>query len=564
MSNFPPNTCTSHQGKPAPGLESMSTRLEDGPTPGECPTTGRNPGSDATMSRPTLEPKQKPLSSAIAACLPMPSATRLSSKSSSCKDATLVRKLSGTSAVGSTISVKGLNPYWEESCSTRSLALWLPTKTDLPVSDLSCIAGLSSSAVQNSWFSTTVFENPNESLSKTYCPSFMSSLADSTDCEITRAKRLKMLPTKEQRTLLNKWLGTYRFVYNETIWLLNLQIGILPNFMAIKKWLIPELVYEYPWTEECPYAIRSGAVAEACQCVKNAIAKFKKEGKFQHVSYKSRRDLKQSFFLRNDQWSKAQRGFNVSALGAMRFSEALPVNLRDGRVVKYGDKWYVALPVSNGRAVAENQGRLVALDPGVRSFQTYFSDQSAGHLGEQDFQRIVRLAVNLDNLLSERDRCQSKRRKAALQKASVRIRVKITNLIDEFHWKVARFLTDNFDVILLPTFEVSQMVSSACRKIRAKTVRSLLSWAHYKFSQRLEQKCFERGKKLIRVCEAYTSKTASWTGEVIANLGGAKTVKSGGKVVDRDLNGARGIFLRSLVDSPAIISGALLTVVSNG
>ncbi len=103
---------------------------------------------------------------------------------------------------------------------------------------------------------------------------------------------------------------------------------------------------------------------------------------------------------------------------------------------------------------------------------------------------------------SLQNRAKSKRKRAALQRASLKIRQKVQNLIDELHWKVARFLTDNFDVILLPTFETKQMVSKAARKLRKNSVRAMLSLSHYTFSQRLEQKCFERGKKLIRVCEA--------------------------------------------------------------
>ncbi|MEH2371533.1 zinc ribbon domain-containing protein [Nostoc sp.] len=55
----------------------------------------------------------------------------------------------------------------------------------------------------------------------------------------------------------------------------------------------------------------------------------------------------------------------------------------------------------------------------------------------------------------------------------------------------------------------------------------------------------------IDVNEAYTSKTCSWTGEIIKNLGGSKTIKSPstGQKMDRDLNGAREIFLRALVDT---------------
>lgn len=134
-----------------------------------------------------------------------------------------------------------------------------------------------------------------------------------------------------------------------------------------------------------------------------------------------------------------------------------------------------------------------------------------------------------------------------------RLRTRIDNLVSELHWKIARFLTDNFDVILLPTFESSAMVIKAKRKINSKTVRQMLTLSHYQFSQRLEQKCFERGKVLVRVCEAYTSKTVSWNGEIIKNLGGRKVIKSGGLAVDRDENGARGTFLRALVDSPILM-----------
>ena len=204
---------------------------------------------------------------------------------------------------------------------------------------------------------------------------------------------------------------------------------------------------------------------------------------------------------------------------------------------------------------AENQGRLVALDPGVRTFQTLFSDHHVGHLGQDDFQRIVRLAHHLDRLLSRRDTAEGTRKRRSFTRAADAIRRKIKHLIDELHWKVARFLTDNFDVILLPTFETKQMTTKAGRKLRRKSVRSLLSFAHYRFGQRLEQKCIERGKTLVRVCEAYTSKTASWTGEIV-NIGSAKVIRSNGIEMERDENGARGIFLRALVDSPILIEGA--------
>ncbi|MEH1779761.1 MAG: zinc ribbon domain-containing protein [Nostoc sp.] len=128
----------------------------------------------------------------------------------------------------------------------------------------------------------------------------------------------------------------------------------------------------------------------------------------------------------------------------------------------------------------------------------------------------------------------------------------IKNLVSELHKKTAKFLVDNFDVILLPNFETSQMSKKGKRRIRSKSVRQMLTLSHYQFKQFLKPKAFEYRKVVLDINEAYTSKTVSWTGEIVKNLGGSKTIKSlsANNIMDRDLNGARGIFLRALVDTP--------------
>lgn len=130
------------------------------------------------------------------------------------------------------------------------------------------------------------------------------------------------------------------------------------------------------------------------------------------------------------------------------------------------------------------------------------------------------------------------------------MRFKINNLIIELHHKTAKFLTDNFDVILLPTFETKQMANKAVRKIRKKSVRSLLTFAHYRFKLFLKWKAFQSGKQVIDCCEAYTSKTHPQTGDV-KNIGSAKWIKLlDGSRADRDVVGARNILIRALVDPP--------------
>ncbi len=145
----------------------------------------------------------------------------------------------------------------------------------------------------------------------------------------------------------------------------------------------------------------------------------------------------------------------------------------------------------------------------------------------------------------------NKQLKRRLQSAANRLRAKIKSLVDELHKKTAKFLLDNFDVILLPTFETSQMALKGKRRIRSKSVRQMLTLSHYKFKQFIKHKALEQNKVVLDVNEAYTSKTVSWTGEIV-KIGGSKIIKSPstGQKMDRDLNGARGIFLRALVDTP--------------
>ena len=180
-----------------------------------------------------------------------------------------------------------------------------------------------------------------------------------------------------------------------------------------------------------------------------------------------------------------------------------------------------------------------------------------------------------------------------MRRAANRMRQKIHNLVDELHRKTARWLVDNtnsentcritgfyemwcrtaqtkslcykweiynqkwynFDIILLPTFETQDMSKRNKRKLRKKSVRQMLTSSHFRFKQYLKHKAKETGVVVIDVNEAWTSKTVSWTGEIVDKLGGTKVIKDfAGNVMDRDLNGARGIFLRALGDNPALLA----------
>ena len=191
------------------------------------------------------------------------------------------------------------------------------------------------------------------------------------------------------------------------------------------------------------------------------------------------------------------------------------------------------------------------MDPGVRSFLTFFSEADCGKVGYQAFGRIQRLCQQLDRLISRTDQEKNRKKRRNLRKAQARMRQKLINLVDELHWQCARWLTSNYRVILLPKFETQSMTRRGERQIQSKTARMMLSFQHYRFKKRLQWKAWQRGSLVLEVNEAYTSRTRSWDGRVDEKLGGSRTIRDeSGFIMDRDINGARGIFLRALGDSP--------------
>lgn len=490
------------------------------------------------------------MKSAIAESVQLSSETILIDKLPTCTLSTQMQNLSEISGQDSTSKEKVCKPYWNDLCAAISLRLLLPVETDFVDSDLNYLSSWSNKTVAQSWFSATLSIAPNRSLQQIFSPSFMCSVAECTDSENTarKSKKIRLYMGKSQKALIKQWIGVSRYVFNQTITYLK-QPDTKANWKAIKGDILNALP---EFCKAVPYQIKSIAVKDACTAVSNAKKKFKKTGQVQDVRFRSRKNPVQSCYIPKS--AVSDKGIYHTILGSVSLKEALPKGFGDCRLVLAYGQHHLTVPNESPLHQAENQGRVVAIDPGIRTFATFFSETSIGEIGKGDFSRIQRLCYHLDDLISRISKANSAAKKR-MKLAASRMRLKIRNLIDELHHKAARFFVLNFDVILLPTFETSQMSKRGSRKIRSKSVRSMLTFAHYRFKQFIKHKAFEFGKTVLDVNEAYTSKTVSWTGEINQKLGGAKFVKSAdGQVMSRDVNGARGIFLRALVDTPSLVN----------
>jgi putative transposase len=378
---------------------------------------------------------------------------------------------------------------------------------------------------------------------RTSWQSFTASPPDSTDCENTslKSKKIRIYPSFELNKVWRRWLAACRYCFNQAI-------DYQRKYGRIGKRKLRNIIMQSDlpqWVKDSPCHIRQNAIFDAHQAFSTS----------RDAKFRSCRDRQQTIKFNDCNFSQGMWYPKlVKGLGFIA-SEPIPHTTDYGTQLTFSKgQWFAIFPVKTEKQTS-NLDSVIALAPGVRTFLTGFDGHRFVEFGRGDIGRITRLCQHLDDLISRMSKAPSRQRKRMKQAAN-RLRLKIRNLIDEAHKQIAHYLTRNYRIIFLPTFETSQMVSRARRKIRSKTVRAMLGWAHYRFELFLDYQASCTGSTVIKGSEAYSSKTCTKCGQIHQTLGGSKVFKckSCGNTLPRDFNGALGFLLRALRDSSFTIS----------
>ena len=203
--------------------------------------------------------------------------------------------------------------------------------------------------------------------------------------------------------------------------------------------------------------------------------------------------------------------------------------------------YYVALPKKSSHPL------ICALDPGLRTFITGCDVKGRTFsIGDNCFEKIKKRFQLIDKIRSQRNSYKDKnRRKWQKTNDSLHLQyLKQSYAIDDLHLKTVKFLTNNFDIIILPHFDCRRMIMENNRFFN----RKLLALAHYKFRMRLQAKCDVLNKKLVIVNESYTSMTCADCGCLNYHLGSSKTFTCPhcGLTLDRDINASINILHKSI------------------
>ncbi|RIA79368.1 hypothetical protein C1645_745956 [Glomus cerebriforme] len=275
---------------------------------------------------------------------------------------------------------------------------------------------------------------------------------------INRTIQIRVYPNKSQVQILKCWLGLSRYTYNAII-------GINRKKKVYSK---------------------------ECKCGPSMV-KFLKP-----MSFESK--MKLFFNVKADKDSTPEEDLKLqknSVWGERKFSWAAvrlemllcgifgiaPANITDEAIDEAltAKEEIFSWVYEKQRQVCETQAdcglHAVSIDPGIRFlFTWYYLTKCARKIGLNNIGRIIRICFFIDKLCLKRDKiltCVSKCKKNKahrIDKAISWLRRNIKRLQTEIHRKTIKFLTREFDVIIISPFEVSDMVNHKTRKIIRSSV----------------------------------------------------------------------------------------------
>lgn len=389
-----------------------------------------------------------------------------------------------------------------------------------------------------------------------------------------------------QKKLFSNYFGAHRYFYNKAIEQFNItseKNEPSESFITTRNKVVTNIVDlkdedNNLWMKDIPHTVKELAVKSAITSRSSAFSNLR-NGNINHfkmrfinkktsnnIFYTSKRALTDGHIFKNKLYEdievigksgkilKKKKRIKYSEIISRKDYDAIEQNDSDFAIKQEKDgKYYILVIIKPIDIILENKQNICALDPGVRTFQTMYSEESTGEFGFNTSEIIRKLYERIDKLTSLLARSNlenplnSKKRYKLTKRCAV-LRTKVQNITTDLHWKTCDYLTKNFQVILLPIFSTKQMSNRNNRTIGKKTVRLMAGLSHYKFQQKLLYKAKQRGKNVILCKEHYTSKCCGKCGTLNESLGSKKIFhcNSCDLVMDRDIHAARNILIRGL------------------
>ena len=360
-------------------------------------------------------------------------------------------------------------------------------------------------------------------------------------------------PTREQKSRINRTIGTCRYVYNFYLAYNKELHDNGEKFMTGKRfsvWLNNEYIPDHPdkvWIKDAYSKAVKKSIEDGCTAFKRF---FKHQSAFPNFKKKGRSDVKMYFVKNNPKDCACERHrIKIPTLGWVRLKEKgyIPMT-KDGWKIKSGtvsikaDRYYVSVLVEipDPQAV-NNRNDGIGIDLGVKDFAILSNGKTYKNIN-----RSARLK-KLEKQLRREQRCLS-RKYDNLKKGEVTQRANIQKQklkVQKLHHKIDNIRTDYINKIIAeivktkPSYITIEDLNVSGMMKNRHLSKAVASQKFYGFRSRLKAKCDANGIELRVVDRFYpSSKLCHCCGRIKKDLKISDRIYrcACGYVEDRDFN----------------------------
>ena len=360
-------------------------------------------------------------------------------------------------------------------------------------------------------------------------------------------------PTREQKSRINRTIGTCRYVYNFYLAYNKELHDNGEKFMTGKRfsvWLNNEYIPDHPdkaWIRDAYSKAVKKSIEDGCTAFTRF---FKHQSAFPNFKKKGRSDVKMYFVKNNPKDCACERHrIKIPTLGWVRLKEKgyIPMT-KDGWKIKSGtvsikaDRYYVSVLVEipDPQAV-NNRNDGIGIDLGVKDFAILSNGKTYKNIN-----RSARLK-KLEKQLRREQRCLS-RKYENLKKGEVTQRANIQKQklkVQKLHHKIDNIRTDYINKIIAeivktkPSYITIEDLNVSGMMKNRHLSKAVASQKFYGFRSRLKAKCDANGIELRVVDRFYpSSKLCHCCGRIKKDLKISDRIYrcACGYVEDRDFN----------------------------
>ena len=365
-----------------------------------------------------------------------------------------------------------------------------------------------------------------------------------------RSRMIKLYPTPTQRDMLKQWFGVARKTYNATICIFRGKRRVKKS-LAEARIRIERRLYKKKYVVATPLQIRDNAIGDCVVATTAAIKRYQKTGHATSLRFRSRKDESQSIkpYTRSCKAlldsNNRPRLFQMytSYMKPIRTKEDIPAFRACQVIMKYGREFYLKADVEYEKSPAPQSvdvRRVVGLDPNVKNLFGVWSASEQRVIDLPDFARHNKRVARLNQVLAA---IKQRRTRRTLTRKKHRAFQKRLGLRDHHHWSLITDLLSQYDVVCLPPFEAHRKAQG----LGSGTNESMFSIAHGLLLTRLTYKAESQGKYVLSRSEEYTTKTCSRCGALNTPDDRAFGCAQCGLSMHRDLNSAKNILIKSLL-----------------